>query len=346
MDDYELGRELGAGGFARVSMAVHKFSKLPVAVKMIAKQEDSSEASKDFFREISILQKVDHPFVCKLFDYFETETDRIMVMEYVPNGSLLDRINLEEPISENEARAYVIQILIALEYLHSLCVCHRDITPENIHLDSNGNVRLIDFGLSTYFDSSLPLMRTICGTVAYVAPEILRGDVYTPSTDIWSLGVILFAMIAGKLPFQSHDIEKMKKRILKEEPSYPRHFSRELTNLLRGMLCKDGIKRFSISQLKEHSWFGAGLFRPLDLDARRIEEEVEKKWSELGLVESETHSEQVGRMIMKRIVECEELHTTGTGMELLWNDRQMKHARRLKYESGAVKLQQLCARRS
>jgi serine/threonine protein kinase len=187
-------------------------------------------------------------------------------------------------------------------------------------------------------------MRTICGTAAYAAPEIVRGDVYTPSTDIWSLGVVLFAMVAGKLPYESHDVNKMKRSILKSDPSYPKHFSSELNALLHGMLCKDGTKRISIGEMKDHPWFRVDIRRPLRLDTAQIDDKVEKRWSELKLVCPDAHDQQVGKLILRRMFECEELAGLGRVDASVSKDRGAPSARRLKYESGAIKLQRLLAK--
>ena len=203
-----------------------------------------------------MMKQIDHPFVTKLFDIIETNSDYYLVMEYVENGTLLDLLRNKEYLSEHLAKRYFAQIVAVLDYLHNeRHICHRDLKAENIMLDNNNNIRLIDFGLSNFFTVQSPLLQTACGSPAYASPEMLKKNKYTKAADIWSAGVLLYTMVTGKLPFYDRDMQQMLRKILFSQPVFPDNISFQCQQLIRQMLMKSPQDRIKMADIKEHPWF-------------------------------------------------------------------------------------------
>jgi serine/threonine protein kinase len=198
---------------------------------------------------------MDHPFIAKLFEVIESDGYTFLVQEFAERGSLLDLVNKGGRLCEVQARRYFSQLICALEYLHSeRMVAHRDLKAENVLLDRNLNLRLIDFGLSNTFclDSEFS---TACGSPGYAAPEMIRGKPYTKAADIWSAGVLLYAMVVGKLPFEDEAVSRVLQKIIFTEPSYPAYLSPQLVDLLRKILIKVPANRLTLDRIMTHPWF-------------------------------------------------------------------------------------------
>jgi serine/threonine protein kinase len=206
--------------------------------------------------EIIIFKQMDHPFIAKLF-FATTERDGYaLVQEYVPNGTLLDFIHTHGPLAENQIRHYFLQLLSAVEYLHSIrSVAHRDLKLENILLDRYNNIKVIDFGFSHIFPTADYYFTTLCGSYSYLAPELIWTGKYTHTTDIWSLGIILFAMATETLPFHSDNRHTLFQLILTSPIQYPHTLSEDLIDLLSKILCQLPEKRVSLQEVKNHPWF-------------------------------------------------------------------------------------------
>jgi serine/threonine protein kinase len=156
-----------------------------------------------------------HPFVTELFQALDDDTNYYLVMEFVEHGNMLDYVNLNGRVNEDQARRFFTQLIWVLEYLHfERKVAHRDLKCENVLLDRYDNIRLIDFGLSTAFSDLNPQLATACGSPAYAAPEMVKGNQYTKSADIWSAGILLFAVCTGYLPFDDDNVERMLLKIV------------------------------------------------------------------------------------------------------------------------------------
>jgi serine/threonine protein kinase len=197
-----------------------------------------------------------HPFVTELFQALDDNTNHYLVMEFVEHGNMLDYVNLNGRASEEHARRYFTQLIWVLEYLHfDRKVAHRDLKCENILLDRYDNIRVIDFGLSTAFSDLNPQLATACGSPAYAAPEMIKGNQYTKSADIWSLGIFLYAICAGYLPFDDENIQRLLHKIVYSEPVYPVFMSPALVDLLTKMICKEPEQRINIEMIKNHPWF-------------------------------------------------------------------------------------------
>ena len=253
-DRYSLSGVVGNGAYGNVFKAVHKQTNTPVAIKVIPKSVlQDPDARVHFDNEISITSTIDHPLIAKLYEVIDGSDGICIVSEYVGGRDLLHFINTHHSITEAQACKIFRQTLAAVKFLHKSHIAHRDLKPENILLDMNGNIRLIDFGFAKrWTDHSVFTSR--CGSLAYVAPEIITGKPYGPAVDIWSLGVILYAMVSGELPFVGETTEEQLKRIAYCEPKINPAFSNDLKHLLRGMLAKNSSARLTIEQIEMHPW--------------------------------------------------------------------------------------------
>lgn len=255
LDDYEVLNKIGQGGFSSVYRAIHKFTHIPVAIKVMKKNfvEDPTQ-DQIVKREIEILKIVKHPFVCWFYDFFESPDNYYIVMEMAENGTILDYVNQGGSLSEKEAGLYFAQIVSVLNFLHTKCqIAHRDMKAENVLLDKFKNVRIIDFGLSNSKQQD-KLMQTACGSPAYASPEMILGRPYDFSTDTWSAGILLFAICAGYLPFDDPNIQSLMQKIVYRNVTYPPHFSPKLKDLLEKMLVKDPKDRISFQEIIQHPW--------------------------------------------------------------------------------------------
>ena len=249
--------KIDSGAFASVWAGMDTVTQIPVALKVIPKSVlcDTKRIAA-YRREHLIMRKADHPFLVEFYFDFELETEHVLVMEYVPNGNLFDLIIAHGSLPENVARKYFCELVIALEYIHTtLKVIHRDLKAENVLLDENSHIRVIDFGLSNMLSDQSETFSTPCGSPGYSSPELVVSGQYTKAADIWALGVILYAMVVGRLPFESDDVGTLLQRIATSEPEYPPTLSPSLVELLKGMLRKCPQRRVTIDEIKAHEWF-------------------------------------------------------------------------------------------
>lgn len=197
----------------------------------------------------------DHPHVVKLYEYLDSKDDIYVILEYVPNGELFEMISDKGMLPEAEARKYFHQIIYALDYIHSFGVAHRDLKPENILLDADNNIKLVDFGLSNIMKEGRAL-KTSCGSPNYAAPEVINGKSYDGSQiDVWSCGVILYAMLFGELPFDEENINTMFKYIKEAKYFMKGVASIEAKDLLNRMIQPNPFRRITITEVLTHPWF-------------------------------------------------------------------------------------------
>lgn len=176
-------------------------------------------------------------------------------MEYANGGELFDYIVANQRVKEREACKFFQQIIAGIEYIHKIGVVHRDLKPENLLLDHNQNIKIVDFGLSNTYKPTETL-KTACGSPCYAAPEMIAGKRYNGlMVDIWSCGVIMFALICGYLPFEDPNTSQLYKKIIAGDFSIPKYISLEGRDLLKCILCTDPAKRYTIQQIKDHQWF-------------------------------------------------------------------------------------------
>ena len=259
LSNYKIIRPIGGGTFGRVKckgylVAEHLNTGTLVAMKILNKLEIQERRTvRAVEREIRILEDLCHPNVVRLYDCIETSTNLIIVMEYMAGGELYNIVDRHK-VNEDEAKKFFWEVLLGIEYLHSKGYAHRDIKPENILLNSFGTLKISDFGLSNIL---LPgcFLKTQCGSPNYAAPELISGDKYCGTeVDIWSLGVVLYALTSNILPFDDPSIPVTLNLIKRGKYRVPSYYSEELKDLVSRMLCVDPISRITISQIKAHPW--------------------------------------------------------------------------------------------
>ncbi|SPO29045.1 related to ser/thr protein kinases [Ustilago trichophora] len=248
--NYTLQRPIGEGTFGKVRLGLHRLTNTRVAIKQIPKAHSAS-----LTREIHHHRRLHHPNVMQLYEVIATEQYIWMVSELCAGGELYDYLVENEVLAEPEARRIFGQLCLAVAYVHSKGIVHRDLKLENILLDERCNVKLGDFGFTREFERKR-LMETFCGTTGYASPEMLAGKKYTgEQVDIWSLGVILYALLCGALPFDDDDESVMKDKILRGQFEIPDSLSEEAQDLVTSILQHDPSKRPSIQAILAHPWF-------------------------------------------------------------------------------------------
>lgn len=256
IDHFILDKTLGTGGFGKVKLAIHEYTGSKVAIKIINKKLiKSQKMSNKIQREIRLMKYFNHPNMIKLYQVLDTAQNIFVVMEYVPGGELYDLVKDSRGFQENVCRKYFRQIIDGVEYCHQNLVCHRDLKLENILVDEKGQIKICDFGLSNFMKDG-QFLKTSCGSLFYAAPEILLAQNYTGSeVDIWSCGVILYAMLTGSLPFQDADKSVVVESIVNGTYSPPENVSLEARDLVMKMLRVNPVQRITIPEIKRHPWF-------------------------------------------------------------------------------------------
>mmetsp|Transcript_13570 Transcript_13570/g.27764 ORF Transcript_13570/g.27764 Transcript_13570/m.27764 type:complete len:643 (+) Transcript_13570:450-2378(+) len=253
---YVLGKNLGIGAFGKVKLATHIITGHKVAIKILNKAKIKHLGMEEKVqREINILRICTHPHIIRLYEVIDTPTDIFLVNEYVSGGELFDYIVSKGRLSADEARSFFHQIISGVEYCHFQKIVHRDLKPENLLLDNNLNLKIADFGLSNVMRDG-DFLRTSCGSPNYAAPEVISGHLYAgPEVDVWSCGVILYALLCGSLPFDDESIPNLFKKIKSGMYSLPSHLSQLARNLIPRMLEVDPMKRITIAEIRLHPWF-------------------------------------------------------------------------------------------
>lgn len=206
-------------------------------------------------REIKILKTLRHNNIIQLYSVISTSTTIYLIMEYASGKELFDYIVLKQRLNENEACRFFQQIISGIEYLHKLKIVHRDLKPENLLLDNKKEIKIADFGLSNLYAKG-ELLKTACGSPCYAAPEMIQGKKYSGlMVDIWSSGIILYAMLCGYLPFEDKNNEVLYRKITEGKFSIPSHISDLAIDLMKKILNTDPTKRYSIGQIRSHPWF-------------------------------------------------------------------------------------------
>ncbi|KAM9589190.1 maternal embryonic leucine zipper kinase isoform 5-T6 [Morphnus guianensis] len=247
---YELHETIGTGGFAKVKLARHLLTAEKVAIKIM----DKAALGDDLPRvkiEIDAMKNLSHQHICRLYQVIETSKKIFMVLEYCPGGELFDYIISKDRLSEEEARVFFRQIVSAIAYVHSQGYAHRDLKPENLLIDKERNLKLIDFGLCAKPKGGLDNhLNTCCGSPAYAAPELIQGKAYIGSeADIWSMGVLLYALLCGFLPFDDDNVMVIYKKIMRGKYSIPKWLSPGSTLLLNQMLQLGHIDEDCVKEL-------------------------------------------------------------------------------------------------
>jgi len=260
---YTMGREIGRGGFSIVYDGTAKATGKKVAIKVIDKKKQDGEQLVLLQREIDIMKRLKHPNIVALYDVFDDPTHISLVLEYVSGGELYDEIVKRGSFTESDACTVLRQVLSATEYLHENGIAHRDLKPENLLISSDSGglqVKIADFGLSKDF-SEQNAMTTCCGSPSYVAPEVLQQGMYNNSCDIWSIGVILYVLLSGFLPFFGETQEELFDKILTGSYSFANKVWDDISptakDLVTKMLTINEEDRPTAKQCLEHPWFKA-----------------------------------------------------------------------------------------
>lgn len=254
---YEVGRTIGEGTFAKVKFAQNTETGESVAMKVLDRSTIIKHKMVDQIKmEISIMKLVRHPYVVRLHEVIASRTKIYIILEFITGGELFDKIVHHGRLSEAEARRYFQQLIDGVDYCHSRGVYHRDLKPENLLLDSQGNLKISDFGLSALPGQGVNLLKTTCGTPNYVAPEVLSHKGYDGAVaDIWSCGVILYVLMAGYLPFDEVDLTTLYGKIETAEFSCPSWFPIGAKSLIYRILEPNPETRIRIEEIRNDEWF-------------------------------------------------------------------------------------------
>ncbi|SJL03512.1 uncharacterized protein ARMOST_06868 [Armillaria ostoyae] len=279
---WKLGRTIGKGSSGRVKLARHSKTGQMAAVKIIRKsflfsrmesldnaEEDAARLEQALQREIVIMKLVDHPNIMKLYDVWDTANHLYLILEHVQGGELFDYLCEKGRLSPSEALRYFQQIIAAVDYCHRFNIVHRDLKPENILLDAQSNVKLADFGMAAWRPDRM--LQTSCGSPHYAAPEIVNGEVYDgAASDIWSCGIVLHAMLAGRLPFDDDDCLKLLEKVRVGKFEMPDDIDPLAQDLIAKMLVKDVKKRLTMSSVQSHPFFTSRSFDLASVPARNL----------------------------------------------------------------------------
>ncbi|XP_058847879.1 MAP/microtubule affinity-regulating kinase 3 isoform X5 [Acipenser ruthenus] len=256
--NYRLLKTIGKGNFAKVKLARHILTGREVAIKIIDKTQLNPTSLQKLFREVRIMKILNHPNIVKLFEVIETDKTLYLIMEYASGGEVFDYLVAHGRMKEKEARSKFRQIVSAVQYCHQKHIVHRDLKAENLLLDADMNIKIADFGFSNEFTLGNKL-DTFCGSPPYAAPELFQGKKYEgPEVDVWSLGVILYTLVSGSLPFDGQNLKELRERVLRGKYRIPFYMSTDCENLLKRFLVLNPIKRGTLEQIMKDRWINAG----------------------------------------------------------------------------------------
>ncbi|XP_050671884.1 uncharacterized protein LOC126970148 isoform X3 [Leptidea sinapis] len=255
---FDIVRKLGQGTYGKVQLGINKKTGQEVAIKTIKKCKIETEADLvRIRREVQIMSSVRHPNIVHIYEVFENSEKMILVMEYCSGGELYDYLSQKKVLEEEEARRLFRQIATAVYYCHIHKICHRDLKLENVLLDDTGSAKIADFGLSNVFKET-SLLSTFCGSPLYASPEIVKGTPYIgPEVDCWSLGVLLYTLVYGAMPFDGSNFKRLVRQISNGDYYEPKSPS-SASPLIRDMLTVDPLKRADIVYICDHQWVNLG----------------------------------------------------------------------------------------
>ena len=334
IDDYIIKETIGKGTFSTVKLGENVKTKQKVAIKILNKEKiKAKEDLNRIKREIKILSMMDHPNIIKTYKITENEKNYYIIMEYCNGGELFNYIVEKEKLEEDEASMFFYQLINALDYIHSLGIAHRDLKPENLLLIENKIIKIIDFGLSNFFNGEKDL-ETPCGSPSYASPEIIKGEHYNGfSIDIWASGIIMFAMLCGYLPFddddeqeeeededeededskeevnsgnesKSDDNEVLFQKILEGKVDFPSYLSKNAIDLMKKILVVDPDKRIKMKDIKKHKFYLLGkknfLLNQREIAAKEITQSLfnndsleEKNISKENVINNINHTDEL-----------------------------------------------------
>lgn len=299
---YKVRGEIGSGTFSRVKLAFHALTKDKVALKILDRTRMDSQAYRLLAREISTMESLQHPNVVRLYEVVETPSRLFLVLEYAGGGDLHNKICNEGKLSDNASKITFAQILSAIKYMHNINVIHRDLKAENILFTSSGCVKVADFGFSTRVSNRNIALDTFCGSPPYAAPELFRDECYLgPPVDVWAMGVLLFFMVTGTMPFRAETMGKLRRCIIDGTYTVPPWVPGPCQRLIKGILKSVPADRCAVDQMLGCDWllpveFPWSLVPPEptsplqslldsergDDDEEEVQEEVRSSLEELG----------------------------------------------------------------
>ncbi|XP_044251523.1 serine/threonine-protein kinase MARK2 [Drosophila takahashii] len=255
---YKIIKTLGKGNFAKVKLAIHMPTGREVAIKVIDKTTLNASARQKLYREVKIMKLLNHPNIVRLFQVIESERTLYLVMEYASRGELFDHLVKNGRMRERDARVIFRQLVSAIQYCHGKSVVHRDLKAENLLLDQHMNIKIADFGFGNTFEPNVQL-ETFCGSPPYAAPELFRGMKYAgPEVDSWSLGVVLYTLVSGSLPFDGGNLKELRDRVLRGKYRVPYYITLDCENLIRKFLVLNPAKRTTLSAVMSDKWINLG----------------------------------------------------------------------------------------
>ena len=257
--DFEILKELGCGSFGRVFLARHLKTKVLYAIKAIDKQNKTNIDEKPYFRrELEVMYKIHHPNVVKLFGHFEDNRYCYFIMEFISKGNVYNLLTMDKKkiLSTKLVATIMKDVISATYFLHNMNppIIHRDIKPENVLLNEGMVAKLTDFGWSNYIQEEKE-RKTVCGTPIYLAPEIIKEQGHDERVDIWCIGVLLFELITGSVPFRGNDIETLKSNILHLKITWPKEMNPDAKDLISKILKLDPNKRLPLEDMLQHPFF-------------------------------------------------------------------------------------------
>ncbi|KAI5810011.1 kinase-like domain-containing protein [Peziza echinospora] len=278
---WQLGKTLGTGSTGRIRLVRHESSGQRGAAKIMTKEynletylENGRELAQERWtnameREVIIMKMIRHPHVVQMYDVWETKRELYLVLEYVEGGDLFEYIIKHQQVAEAEAVRLFVQLMSGVDYCHSFSICHRDLKPENILLDKFNNVKIADFGFAALQPPGWKLARS-CGTPHYAAPEVIAGVQYDGApADIWSCGVILFALLAGRVPFDDEDARVLLQKVRFGAFDMPEELSPEAKDLISRMLTVEPTSRITMAEIWTHPLF-SNYLSPAKLEEARL----------------------------------------------------------------------------
>ncbi|XP_038112373.1 serine/threonine-protein kinase BRSK2 [Culex quinquefasciatus] len=268
---YRLERTLGKGQTGLVKLGVHCVTAKKVAIKIINREKLSESVLMKVEREIAIMKLIDHPHVLGLTDVYENRKYLYLVLEHVSGGELFDYLVKKGRLTPKEARKFFRQIISALDFCHSHSICHRDLKPENLLLDDKNNIKIADFGMASLQPAG-SMLETSCGSPHYACPEVIRGEKYDGRrADVWSCGVILYALLVGALPFDDDNLRQLLEKVKRGVFHIPHFVPPDCQSLLKGMIEVNPEKRLTLSEINKHPWVTAGGKGELELELPMME---------------------------------------------------------------------------
>jgi len=263
--NYRFVKQLGTGSSSKVVLGCDIRNGEKVAIKIVPRRiADGNESEAEIrcdqriFREVVISSVLSHPHIVKLKNFLYSPTHYFLIFEYVNGRQLYDIVLNEGPLSEQDAQKYFRQLLSAIEYIHRNSIVHRDLKIENVLIDEDDNVKLIDFGLSNFYDNKM-LLNTFCGSLYFAAPELLFGQRYCgPEIDVWSLGVVLYVLLCGCVPFDDENVQGLQEKIKQADFSFCKTISRDAAELIRGMILAQPSSRLGLEQIIASKWVNGG----------------------------------------------------------------------------------------